>query len=1095
MKNLLVILATIIAVLATLTSHAQNLVESFIEKNSRGSSSFGASVSGAGDVNGDGYDDVIVGADSYGSKGQAYIFYGGKPMDNIADVSLNGGTTGRGFGCSVASAGDVNNDGYADVIVGSFVYSDVRGYSYIFYGGKIFDNTADVIMAGEVIGDAFGCSVSGAGDVNGDGFDDVIVGAERYNEKYGRAYLFYGGSAMDSIADVTFYGESINNFSSYFGGSVSGAGDVNGDGFDDVIVGADGYGYRNGRTYIFFGGTNMNMGADITFSGAQSYNELGCSVSGCGDVNGDGFDDVIVGVYGLESANIYYGGKNMDSKADVQLKGDLKSGYFGTSVSGAGDVNGDGFQDVIVGAYNNSRAYIYYGGNSMDGTSDVTLSDEGDNHFGYSVSGAGDVDGDGFADVITGEYAYNSSTGKSCVFFGSSSMDSIVDVTMIGEETGNTFGNAVSGAGDVNGDGYDDLMVAAMNYNSATGRVYIYFGSKSIDSIADVILTGDTLTDSYGWSIAGAGDVNGDGFDDVIVGNCYHNLSTGRAYLYFGGKDMDNNPDLIFNGEAISNYLGYSVSCAGDVNGDGYDDVIIGAYQNNSNTGCAYIYYGGSTMDNLADITLKGEGTKYYFGCSVSGAGDVNGDGYDDVIVGAFGYNSYEGRTYIYYGGTNMDNLADVIMTGESTKNYFGLPVSSAGDVNGDGYDDVIVSAYHYGSFTGRTYLYLGGSTMDNVADVIMSGEKINSNFGRSVSGAVDVNGDGYDDVIVGANYDYSSTGRAYIFYGGNSMKNTPDITLTGEEINDNFGFSVSAAGDVNGDGLSEVIIGASGYPVNGKAYLYSFNPKPIVLTQEITDISYTTALARGLISYPGTTNPIQYGHCWNTTGNPTISDLKTELGSYTVSEPYVSSLTGLLPGMLYYIRAYATNSYGTSYGEEMTFTTVEKLDQTINFEALSDVKTGENPFVLTATASSGLSVIYSSSNTDVAVIVSDTVTIVSAGITVITASQPGNDNYNAAKDVQQTLRVILPDSKEELDRANDFKIYPNPNNGHFILESTDLKYGSIVDVLNLSGKKILSYHFAENGDQINLKGIGFGVYFVEISDGKNKLVKKIVVK
>ncbi len=135
-------------------------------------------------------------------------------------------------------------------------------------------------------------------------------------------------------------------------------------------------------------------------------------------------------------------------------------------------------------------------------------------------------------------------------------------------------------------------------------------------------------------------------------------------------------------------------------------------------------------MNNVADVIMTGEATGINFGVSVSSAGDVNGDGYSDVIVGAYGYSSNTGRAYMYFGGAAMDNAADVTMTGETAGNIFGVSVSSAGDVNGDGYSDVIVGAYGYSSSTGRAYIFFGGSSMDNIADVTMTGEAANNYFG-----------------------------------------------------------------------------------------------------------------------------------------------------------------------------------------------------------------------------------------------------------------------------------------------------------------------------------------------------------------------------
>ena len=155
-----------------------------------------------------------------------------------------------------------------------------------------------------------------------------------------------------------------------------------------------------------------------------------------------------------------------------------------------------------------------------------------------------------------------------------------------------------------------------------------------------------------------------------------------------------------FTGQAADDQFGFSVSTAGDVNGDGYSDIIVGARSNDAggtDAGRAYIYFGGTSIDNIADVIMTGEAAGDQFGISVSTAGDVNGDGYSDVIVGARSNDaggSNAGRSYIYFGGTSMDNTADVIMTGEAAFDNFGISVSTAGDVNGDGYSDVIVGAY-----------------------------------------------------------------------------------------------------------------------------------------------------------------------------------------------------------------------------------------------------------------------------------------------------------------------------------------------------------------------------------------------------------------
>lgn len=813
-----IIFSLVMLILTSTVAKAQRLVQSFIEKNTVGNTYFGYTGSSAGDVNGDGYNDIIIGAPGYPISSRSFIFYGGN-TSNKPDVTLK-------FGGAVSSAGDVNNDGYDDVIVGASGSNSVLGYAYIYFGGLSMDSIPDVILTGENTGDYFGCSVSSVGDINKDGFDDVVVGAYGYSTNTGRAYIYFGGSTMNINPDVVLIG--YMNIPK-FGWSVSSAGDVNNDGYNDVIVGATDYDYvsEDDYAYIFYGGSSMDGYPDIELT-VGTRDGFGWSVSSAGDVNGDGYDDVIIGSRLYEPtgrAYIFFGGSNMDRNPDVVLTGAAFGVNFGCSVSSAGDVNNDGYDDVIVGAdgyvfESAGHAYIYLGGSNMDNKHDVILTGETiGNLFGCAVFPLGDLNKDGFDDVMVGAWQYNSTTGSAYVYYGGSTMDSNPDITLTGEVTGNWFGYSVASAGDVNNDGYDDLIMGAYGYNNQIGRVYIYFGGNNIDNNPDVILTGEEYS-FFGASVASAGDVNNDGYDDVIVGASYSNV--GRAYIYFGGSSMDSNPDVILTGTAKS-FFGNSVSSAGDFNKDGFDDVIVGAYKYNTDTGSAYIYFGGSTMDSNPDVILTGT-TSSYFGLSVSYAGDVNRDGYSDVIVGAGKTNSSTGCAYIYYGGSTLDSSPDVTLTGEAINNWFGISVSSAKDMNADGFDDVIVGATGFNSSAGRAYVYLGGNSMDSNPDLILSGEAASNRFGADVSNAGDLNNDGYNDVIVGATGFNSSTGRAYIFYGSETLNSSPDAIITGENPGDKFGLSVTFAGDINKNGYKEIIVGAPDFPVNGKAYIYEFD-------------------------------------------------------------------------------------------------------------------------------------------------------------------------------------------------------------------------------------------------------------------------------
>lgn len=789
-----------------------------------GTFQYGYSVKSAGDVNGDGYDDIIIGEPLFASnKGKAFIYFGSVTINTAADVTLNGESANNYFGSSVSSAGDVNGDGYDDVIIGAYGYSSNTGRAYIFFGGSSMNSVADIIMTGESVNSNFGISVSDAGDVNNDGYSDVIAGASGYNSNTGRSYVFLGGTGMDNTADAIMNGTSINN---YFGYSVSDAGNVNGDSYDDVIIGAYGASGNRGRAYIFYGASTMDNISDVNIIG-QLGAYAGRCVSGAGDVNNDGYSDVIISSdfnsANIGTVNLYFGSAGMDNLPDVTFtEGDI-SYYFGSSVCSAGDVNGDGYDDIAVGSkdyyFGTGRIFIYFGGASVDAVADIIKTGESANSFlGNSVSGAGDFNGDGYSDIIAGSFGWSGFIGKAYLYtYGVNEFTA--DLTMTEEAAGGDFGYSVSTAGDVNGDGFADVIVGDPGYDINKGRAYIFFGGLIMDNVADVVFTGSpSPADQLGFSVSDAGDVNGDGYSDVIVGAPYwHANNLGQAYIYYGGISMDITADVIFTGDSINNHLGYSVSSAGDVNGDGYSDVIVGVPDHSHSTGNANIYFGGVAMNNTVDVILKGEHFDDVFGFSVSAAGDVNGDSYSDVIVGAPFYDGVSnidiGRTYIFLGNVSMNNIPDIVMTGD-INGHLGERVCKAGDINNDGYSDVL--AYELVLSNSKIFVYLGGLSMDNIPDVT-----INRNLPsyRSISLAGDVNGDGFSDIIAAGE----------IYFGGRNMDNISDANIDNNSAAGN-------AGDLNGDGLTDLIEGSSSI---GKSFIYFSMNKVILYIKVIPEGFY----------------------------------------------------------------------------------------------------------------------------------------------------------------------------------------------------------------------------------------------------------------
>jgi hypothetical protein len=850
---------------------------------------FGNSVSGAGDVNGDGYSDVIVGAYQYDNgqaeEGVVFLYLGdsgGLSSSPSSIVELN--LAGIGFGQSVSTAGDVNGDGYSDVIVGAPSYAHelpYEGAAFVYHGGSDgLSGSPSWSVESDMEEANFGYSVSTAGDVNGDGYSDVIVGAPGYNNGQageGASFVYHGSSGGLS-GSPSWTAESDQQYASF--GSVSGAGDVNGDGYSDVIVGAPGYDdggsffEKDGRAFVYHGSSGGLSGSP-SWSVESDLEEanFGNSVSGAGDVNGDGYSDVIVGAYLYANgqmdegaAFVYYGSSSgLDSTASWTAESDSAGANFGKSVSGAGDINGDGYSDVIVGApyYANGQtdeggAFVYHGSSSgLDSTASWTAeSDQAEAQFGWSVSSAGDVNGDGYSDVVVGALFYeNGQTdeGGAFVFHGSSSgLDSIIVWTAESNQASANFGYKVSPAGDVNGDGYSDIIVGADMYDNGQtdeGRTYLYHGSSSgLDSTADWTAESNQAYAHFAQSVSSAGDVNGDGYSDVIVGaNYYDNGETdeGRVFVYHGSSSgLDSTASWTVESNQVSAYFGQSVSSAGDVNGDGYSDVIVGAhYYDNGQTdeGRAYLYHGSSSgLSTSPDWTAESNQADARFGYSVSSAGDVNGDGYSDVIVGVDGYDNgeiNEGGAFVYHGSSSgFSSSADWTAESNQAEALFGQSVSSAGDVNGDGYSDVIVGAHYYDNGQtdeGRAYLYHGSSSgLSSSADWTAESNQADAYFGYSVSSAGDVNGDGYSDVIVGADgYDNGeiNEGGAFVYHGSSSgFSSSADWTAESNQAYALFGQSVSSAGDVNGDGYSDVIVGAhyydNGQTDEGGAFVYHGN-------------------------------------------------------------------------------------------------------------------------------------------------------------------------------------------------------------------------------------------------------------------------------
>ena len=830
------------------------------------SSNFGYSLTGNGDLNGDGFLDLAVGAPIYNfgdpGSGAVFVYYGNAlGIDTTADIAFFGDQYDCRLGQAVAINGDINNDGYDDLVYSASDYDIPLGYAsgrvFIHYGSQSgVSALPSVMLDAYQVGSQFGYNLNYAGDVNGDGFTDLAIAASTYdngNTDEGRVYVYHGSALGLNVIPIITY--ESNSTLGYMGIALASAGDVNGDGYDDLMMtasGVDAGEFNEGRVYIYHGSSvGLSATPAITFDGNVSYSAFGNSLAGAGDLNNDGFDDILIsqnaysGAFEYEGrVFIYYGSDaGITPIGGSVIYGNKNSAHCGTAISYVANYNNDEFDDVLIsgdsysnGEYHEGRSAVYLGSASgILSEPAVTFEiNQIEAHLGRNSSRLGDINYDGFDDIAINASSYDNefvNEGAVIIYYGSDCIATKYFADSDEDGFGSTLDYIVS-CSPVPGFILDSLdcvdSIALINPTTVwyVDEDFDHYYSETGSPIAQCPSPGL----NYNYDINGSGDC--DDFNEVVFPGAIELLD-----------DLDNDCDgivddgtiftltALLEGNQVSAGFATDVANAGDLNNDGYDDIIIGApYYNNGIAleGAAMIYYGSAAgINTTPDVILDCNQANSLFGYAVCGAGDLNADGYDDIAVGAYAYDAplaNEGGIFVYLGSAvGVSNIPSVIIEGNVASYWLGSDLSSAGDVNGDGYDDLIAGAQSFSSGEsneGAIFIYHGKpSGINTTPATLIQANKLAAYFGNSVSGGGDVNGDGYDDVVVGAyNYAVGQSGEGHVFvYHGSAtgLITTPARTYQNNQAGSNLGRSVAMVNNLNGDAYADIVVGADGHDVD----------------------------------------------------------------------------------------------------------------------------------------------------------------------------------------------------------------------------------------------------------------------------------------
>ena len=774
---------------------------------------FGNTVSGLGDIDGDGLMDFAVGAPTDGTAGTdptVYLFYGGQnyTVASDADVQIAIGTTPENR-LELANIGDVNDDGRSDVLIGG---TGLQAHSYLFWGGLSLRNElsmadADLLFIPEDSEDR-AHQVASAGDFNNDGISDLFIGAP-YNDSNGRnageVYVFFGGRLPTSgvvsmsSANVQLFGDQPGQRAGY----VHDAGDINGDDQTDLLVGSPGY--------------------------RQDFNNQGK-------------------LYGLIINPLQpYPSPNIEDVATQSIVGPRQNSRWGRKVAYVGDVDRSNFPNILMGEPSTDSPYTDIGQAKLLSLSqfecfdcvevcDDPLDNDGDGLIGCAdpecasgvlcsspiedCSDAIDNDGDGGVDCIDPDCARSSECPVN------------IGIEITGEQTFSRFGFQGSDAGDVDGDGLNDHLFSAPNSSQNgqnNGKVMLYLAStlntdQSISAqISDVAFRGEDDGDLLGWDLASAGDIDNDGLDDILFSapRSDRNVDDGGAVYLFLGSSLQNvaviptnQADYIFEGVEVGGQAGFAILGNVNLDNDGVGDIVISSLTTNQwdepiaqshVIRMGNIAPGTYSLDNIGtviqshplstDVALQG--------VHLTNIGDMDGDGRDDIAMGVQAVKTpylNSGGVYITMASTILiaGDIADwdAHLFGEYEGDQVGF-VKSAGDINRDGFNDLLIGM---NGNEDKAYIHNG------IRIGMGSGGIRTGAYGFDITGEIfetllDITGDGESDYIFG-------DGNQLYLMDGDTFPRVGWLNVDfGQALYhfDELGGNVSINSDMNGDGLNDI--------------------------------------------------------------------------------------------------------------------------------------------------------------------------------------------------------------------------------------------------------------------------------------------------